>query len=502
MGGYRAVIGLEVHAQLKTRTKLFCSCPNEFGAEPNTRVCPVCLGLPGALPVPNREAVRQAVRFALAIGAAVHDRSTWARKNYFYPDLPKGYQISQFDRPLATGGRIRIEPAGAARREIGVHRVHLEEDAGKSVHEGFGGVVGGRDGGRGGSGGSGGGAAGGAGATGVDLNRCGVPLIEIVGEAEIHDPDEAYLYLERLKSTLRATDVCDADMEKGFLRCDANVSVHLPGTPWGTRVEIKNLNSFRHVRRALAHEIERQQAELAAGRAVVQETRLWNEAAGATQPMRGKEEAHDYRYFPDPDLPELGLDPALRRAAAEAMPELPAARRDRYEAAGVPEADAHRLTVEPEIADWFDAAAAASGAPRATANWVLSEVLGRLNKEGRALAGAPLAPARLGALVRLVETGAVTGKAAKAVFEEAWTTGADPGRIVAERGLARVEDAGAVAEACRAVVAAHPAQVAQYRGGKEAVLGFLVGKVMQATRGTAAPAAVHETLRRLLAEGA
>ncbi len=475
MHDLRAVIGLEVHAQLRTRTKLFCGCLAAFGGAPNSRVCPVCLGLPGALPVANREAVRLGVRFALAVGATVHDVSVWARKNYFYPDLPKGYQISQYEQPLATGGAIRIEPPGGAPRTVPLLRVHLEEDAGKSVHDGF------------------------DGQTGVDLNRCGVPLAEIVSTADIHDPDEAYLYLERLKSILRATGVCDADMEKGSLRCDANVSVHEPGTPWGTRVEIKNLNSFRHVRRALAHEIERQGQELAAGRAIVQETRLWNEAAGATAPMRSKEEAHDYRYFPDPDLPPLVVSAALREDAARALPELPHARRDRYVADwGVPEADAHRLTVEPGLALYFEAAAAASGAPRPAANWVLTELLGRLNEEGRDPESAPLSAERLGALVRLVQDGTITGKAAKEVFEEAWRTGDEPAAIVARRGLTQVTDAAAIESACAAVIAAYPAQVGEYRGGKAAVLGFLVGQVMKRARGLN-PGTVNETLRRLLA---
>lgn len=470
-----AVIGLEVHAQLTTRSKLFCGCANEFGAPPNGRVCPVCLGLPGALPVPNREAVRLGVRFARAVGATVHRVSTWARKNYFYPDLPKGYQVSQYERPLATGGGIRIEPPGEPPRTIGLIRVHLEEDAGKSVHEGF------------------------AGGTGIDLNRCGVPLAEIVGAPDLRTPDEAYLYLERLKSILKATGVCDADMEKGFLRCDANVSVHRPGTPWGTRVEIKNLNSFRHVRRALAHEIDRQQALLAAGAAVEQETRLWDEARGVTVPMRSKEEARDYRYFPDPDLPPLVVDDALLEAALRDLPELPAARRDRFVALGLPEPDAHRLTIEPDVADLFDAVVAAGAPPRAAANWVLGEVLARLNEAGLAAADAPLPPARLAEIIRLVEAGTVTGRAAKDVFDACWRTGAAPLDVVEAKGLRQIDDTAAVEDACRAVLAAHPEQVAQYRAGKAAVLGFLVGQVMRRTRGAAPPPLVHEILARLLA---
>lgn len=478
MSTLAAVIGLEVHAQLKTRSKLFCGCPVEFGAEPNSRVCPVCLGLPGALPVPNREAVRLAVRFAKALAADVHLHSLWARKNYFYPDLPKGYQISQFDHPLATGGQVRIDLPDGAQRWIGVTRMHLEEDAGKSVHEGFP-----------------------AGQSGVDLNRCGVPLIEIVGEPEIHTPLEAYLYLERLRSVLRATGVCEAEMEKGTLRCDANVSVHQPGEPWGTRVEIKNLNSIRHVRRALTFEIDRQIRLIDAGGDVEQETRLWNDATGETRPMRSKEEAHDYRYFPDPDLLPLILSPALVEEAGADLPELPHVRRDRFQQElGLSEADAHRLTVEFELADFFEQTVSAGARPRQAANWVLSELLGRLNDEGLTITASPIPPARLAEIVGMVEEGRISGKVGKQVFDECWRTGADPAAVVEAKGLRQVTDEAELLKVCREVLADHPHQVETWRRGKTQVRGFLVGQVMRRTRGTAQPELVNRIIETLLAE--
>ncbi len=478
--GFSAVIGLEVHAQLKTRTKMFCGCSAEFGGRPNSRVCPVCLALPGALPTPNREAVRLAVRAALALDADVHRASVWARKNYFYPDLPKGYQITQYDHPLATGGAVRVEPSGRAPRFIRLVRVHVEEDAGKLVHEGFAG-----------------------GASGVDLNRCGTPLIEIVGAPEIHDPEEAHLFLERLRSILRGAGVCDADMEKGELRCDANVSVHREGEPWGARVEIKNLNSFRHVRRALAHEIERQASLAAAGGVVEQETRLWSEQAGATRPMRSKEEAHDYRYFPEPDLPPLVLTGEFIAAAGAELPEAPHRRRDRFASQyGLAEADAHRLTVDRELADYFEAAAAASGAPRAAANWVLSELLGRLNAGGLSIADSPTPPVRLGALIALVESGKVTGRVAKDIFGEMFETGADPADILRRRGPATELDAAALEAICRRIVAEHPKEAETYRGGKTGVLSFFIGQAMQKTAGAADPGELRRILQALLEGGA
>ncbi len=476
MPSFRAVIGLEVHAQLQTRSKMFCSCPAGYGGGPNERVCPVCLGFPGALPFPNREAVRLAVRFARAIDAEVHELSTWARKNYFYPDLPKGYQISQFDRPLATAGRIRIEPEGTPPRWIGVRRVHLEEDAGKSVHEGFGDAV-----------------------SGIDLNRCGLPLIEIVGEPALTSPDEALLYLERLRSILRATSVSNADMEKGELRCDANVSLHRDGEPIGTRVEIKNLNSFRNVRRALRHEIERQGERLRAGRPVEPETRLWDEADGVTRPMRTKEEAHDYRYFQEPDLPPLRLDEELTATAISALPELPHARRDRYiSEMGLSAGDAHRLTIDPAVADFFERVVAAVANPRAAASWVLNSWLGLLHERGLSPPESPVAPDALAEIIRLVDSGAVSGRAAREVFAEVAAGGRPPREIVDARGLSQLSDEDALKAICGAVLGEHPDEVATYRAGKRGLLGFFVGRVIERTGGRANPLLVSDALRRLL----
>jgi aspartyl-tRNA(Asn)/glutamyl-tRNA(Gln) amidotransferase subunit B len=472
----RAVIGLEVHAQLETRTKLFCRCPAEPGGAPNSRVCPVCLGLPGALPTVNREAVRLAVRLARALGAEVHPVSAWARKNYFYPDLPKGYQISQFERPLATGGGVRIEPPEAPPRWIGLERIHLEEDAGKSLHEGFGDEW-----------------------TGIDLNRCGIPLVEIVGAPELAAPEEAYLYLERLKSILRATGASGAEMERGELRCDVNVSVHREGEPWGARVEIKNLNSFRGARRALQHEIARQAGILASGAAVVPETRLWDEAHGVTRPMRSKEEAQDYRYFPEPDLPPLVLDDALLEAAAAQLPELPHARRDRFQRElGLSPADAHRLTLEPALADYFEAVARAAGDVRAATNWILTELLGLLNERGLTIDASPVSAADLAELVRLASSGAISGKTAKEVFARVAAGEGRPETIVAAAGLSRLGDAAAIEALCHEVLAAYPGEAAGYRAGKTAVLGFFVGQVLRRSSGRADPALVGDTLRRLL----
>ena len=472
----RAVIGLEVHAQLKTRTKLFCRCLAESGGAPNSRVCPVCLGLPGALPTANREAVRLAVRLARALGAEIHAVSAWARKNYFYPDLPKGYQISQFERPLATGGRIRIEPPGAAPRWIGLERVHLEEDAGKSLHEGFG-----------------------EGLSGIDLNRCGVPLAEIVGAPELASPEEAVLYLERLKSILRATGVSHADMERGELRCDVNVSVHRDGEPWGARVEIKNLNSFRNVRRALQHEIERQGVALASGAEVVPETRLWDDVQGATRPMRTKEEAQDYRYFPEPDLPALALDDALVAEALSGLPELPHARRDRFVTAlGLPETDAQRLTIEPAVADYFEDVARRAADPRAAANWVLTELLGLLHARGLPIEKSPVPAADLAQLILLVGSGSISGKTAKEVFARVADGEGRPEVVVAAGRLSQLSDAEAIEALCRELLEAHPKEAAGYRAGKAGLLGFFVGEVMQRTGGRAHPGLVNDTFRRLL----
>ena len=475
---YEAVIGLEVHAQLKTRSKIFCGCSTAYGAPPNSLTCPVCLGHPGALPVLNEGAVRLAVRAALALGCDVRERSVFSRKNYFYPDLPKGYQISQYDEPLAEGGAVRIEHDGAA-RDIRLIRLHLEEDAGKSLHDGM------PDSDR---------------ASYVDLNRSGVPLIEIVSRPDLRSPEEAYLYLQRLRSVLRYADVCDGNLEEGSLRCDANVSVRPRGSDaYGTRTELKNLNSFRNVQRALEYEIGRQVSVVEAGGKVVQETILWDAAEGATRSMRSKEEAHDYRYFPEPDLLPLVLESRWIEEVRRELPELPAERKARLVAAhALPDQDAHLLTLERALADYFEDVASASGSPRTSANFVLNDLQREQKAAGRADTDIPLPPGRLAELIRLVDGGALSLSAARAIFEEVYRSGRAPAEIVRERGLEQVSDDGALRDIVRGVVAANPKQAAEYRAGKAALFGFFVGQVMRASGGRANPAKVNEIVRELL----
>jgi aspartyl-tRNA(Asn)/glutamyl-tRNA(Gln) amidotransferase subunit B len=478
---FEAVIGLEVHAQLRTRTKIFCACETAFGAPPNAHTCPVCLGMPGALPVLNREAVEMALRMGLAAGCRIPARSTFARKNYFYPDLPKGYQISQYELPICEGGTIPIETAEGS-REIGLVRIHLEEDAGKLLH-------GLPDGGPAGDD-----------ASYVDFNRAGVPLIEIVARPEIRSPEEAHRYLVRLRSMVTYLEICDGNLEEGSLRCDANVSIRPAGTaPLGIRVEVKNLNSFRHVQRALEHEIARQEQVLRASGSVAQETRLWDEAAGATRPMRAKEEAHDYRYFPDPDLPPLQVDEAWLARLRETIPELPAARRARFVAEhGLTPDDADLLTLDRPLADTFEAVARASGNSRAAANWVRGDLLRVLNESGLGAADSPVPAAALADLIRLVDDGTISGKIAKTVFEEMARGGGPPRPIVERLGLVQIVDERAIREAIDRVLRENPGPAADYRGGKAKAFGFLVGQVMRATAGRASPALVNRLLREAL----
>jgi aspartyl-tRNA(Asn)/glutamyl-tRNA(Gln) amidotransferase subunit B len=468
-----------VHAQLLTRTKLFCGCANRFGAPPNTLVCPVCLGLPGALPVLNRRAVTLALRAAIATGCSVHPVSVFERKNYFYPDLPKGYQISQYERPLATGGFVAIEGPDGAEKRVHLARIHMEEDAGKLLHEGF--PWSGEK-------------------SGVDLNRAGVPLIEIVTEPDLHAPGEAHAYLTELRALLVYAEVSDGNMEEGSLRCDANVSVRRRGTvALGTRTEIKNLNSFRNVARALEHEIGRQAAVLESGREVVQETRLWNAERGETVPMRSKEEAHDYRYFPEPDLPPLAVSASWVEEARRSLPELPAERRRRFASEyALPPYDAGVLTQEREVADYFEAVARASGNAKAASNWVMTEVLRKVKDDERALASCPVGPGALAGLVRLIDAGTISGKIAKDVFERMWATGEEPTAIVAREGLTQLSDESALEALVAEVVAASPEQAASYRGGKAAALGWFVGQVMRRTGGRANPQRVNALLRKAL----
>jgi len=451
---WEAVIGLEVHARLLTRSKIFCACATDFGAPPNTHVCPVCLGYPGALPVLNRKAVELAMRAAIATGCTIHERSIFARKNYFYPDLPKGYQISQFEQPLATGGRVG---------NVRLTRIHMEEDAGKLIHA--------------------------PDASLVDLNRAGVPLIEIVSEPDIRSATEADAYLTRLRQILMYGDICDGNMEEGSLRCDANVSVHRRGEPLGTRAEIKNVNSFRFLRNAIEFEIERQTKILESGGAVAQETRLFDASTGETRGMRSKEEAHDYRYFPEPDLYTLNIDRAWIADVERSLPEMPDARVDRYVAMGIPAIEAEALVATRELADYFEAVAR-GGNPKAAANWVRNDILH--------LGHFRIEPAKLARLIALIDNGAIGSKAAKEVFAEMAETNDAPDAIVDRRGLAQIGDPAVIRDAAQRVIADHPAQVEQYRAGKTQIFGFLVGQLMKATRGKANAEMANSILRELL----
>src|SRR5579863_9672105 len=466
---YEPVIGLEVHAQLATATKIFCGCPTSFGAPPNTNVCPVCLGLPGALPVLNRHAVELAIQAAMALNCRVNERSIFARKNYFYPDLPKGYQISQYDQPLAEHGWVDIQVNGEHKR-IGVTRVHMEDDAGKSIHDGF------RDSDR---------------YTYVDLNRCGTPLIEVVSDPDLRGSEEAYAYLTEVKQVLEYVQVSTCDMEKGHLRCDANVSVRRKGAEkFGTKAEVKNLNSSRFLKLALDHEIERQVAILESGGRVLQETRLFNVESGETVGMRSKEHAHDYRYFPEPDLVPLRVGEAWLSRIREAMPELPAARRARFAASyGLSEYDAQVLTLTRAMGDYFEEAARHSGDARAAAHWVTGELAALLKTAGKDIAESPVSAENLGRLVALIAQNKIGGKLAKEIFPKMFATGEPPEVILKREGLEQISDEGALAKVIDDVMAANPKQLEQYRGGKTTVLAFFVGQVMKATRGQADPAA-------------
>ena len=465
--------------QLSTRSKLFCPCATDYsGQPPNTRVCPVCLGLPGVLPVLNREALTLATKTILALGGTVARVSQFARKQYFYPDMPKAYQISQYDRPVGLGGQIDLEIDGRPRR-IGITRLHLEEDAGKLVHPE------------------------GAAHSLVDYNRASVPLLEIVSEPDLRSPEEARLYLLNLKSVLEYLGASDCNMEEGSLRCDANVSLRPAGTqPFGSKAEIKNLNSFKAVARALEYEISRQAALLDDNERVIQETRLWDESTGRTHPMRSKEDAHDYRYFPEPDLPPVVLESEFVESIRNSLPELPVARRGRFVTGfGLTPYDAGVLTAQKELADYFEAAVATHDNPKAISNWLQSELLGALNRDGLTLGQTRVSPGSLAALVKLIDSGAISGKIAKEVFAEMAATGREPAQVVSERGLEQISDESAVTSAIDAVLAANPEAVSSYRGGKGSALGFLVGQVMKATKGRANPGLVNKLLREKLGGG-
>jgi aspartyl-tRNA(Asn)/glutamyl-tRNA(Gln) amidotransferase subunit B len=469
---FEPVIGLEVHAQLKTRTKIFCSCSTAFGAPPNTHTCPVCLGLPGVLPVLNRKVVEYTLRMAMATHCEVQRESRFARKNYFYPDLPEGYQISQYELPIARNGWVSIGANGTEKR-IGVNRIHMEEDAGKLIHDPHRPL------------------------SRVDFNRTGVPLIEIVSEPDLRSPEEAGAYLRHLRAILRYLGICDGNMEEGSFRCDANVSIRPAGSePFGIRTELKNLNSFKHVEKALQYEIQRQKEIVLDGAAVVQETRLWDPERSRTTSMRGKEEAHDYRYFPDPDLLPLVIDESWIDRISTELPELPDDRRKRFaQQYGLPAYDAEILCSERELADYFEDCLAHYPRPKPVSNWIMGPLLGWLNAAGRPLSDPPVPARHLAELLSMIDQGTISGKIAKTVFEDMARSGKSPAAIVTEKGLVQVSDTGEIEAVVYRVLAEHPDEVRAYRNGKTKLLGFFVGQVMQATRGRANPRLVNELLK-------
>ncbi|MBW2171660.1 MAG: Asp-tRNA(Asn)/Glu-tRNA(Gln) amidotransferase subunit GatB [Deltaproteobacteria bacterium] len=472
---YEAVIGLEIHAQLLTKTKIFCGCSTEFGAPPNTHTCPVCLGMPGVLPVLNRKVVDYTLRMSLATNCTVAHESRFARKNYFYPDLPKGYQISQYELPIAEHGHVFIEVNGEKQR-IGITRIHMEEDAGKLTHDPNLPI------------------------SAVDFNRTGVPLIEIVSEPDMRSPQEAGAYLRQLRAVLRYLEICDGNMEEGSFRCDANVSIRPSGTDtFGTRIELKNMNSFRHVENALTYEIERQKVSIEDGRELVQETRLWDEDKGVTVSMRGKEEAHDYRYFPDPDLLPLVIDEAWIDEVRATLPELPDEKRARFvEAYDIPSYDAEVLTSSRALADYFETCVKQFPEAKTVSNWVMGSILAVLKTENKTIEESPVSPERLAELLRLIDSGVISGKIAKTVFDDMVSTGKAPEAIVREKGLVQVTDTDAISEVVNQVLSEHEQEVTDYKGGKTKLFGFFVGQVMKATRGKANPKIVNELLKKEL----
>jgi len=472
---WETVIGLEVHVQVNTRTKAFCGCPTTFGSEPNTQTCPVCLGMPGQLPVLNREAVDKSVLTGLAINGQINLESKFDRKNYFYPDLPKGYQISQFPLPLIEHGYLMI-PAAEGEKMIGITRIHMEEDAGKSMHADTGNV------------------------SHIDLNRSGVPLMEIVSEPDMRSADEAVAYLKQLHQLVRFLEVSDADMEKGQFRCDANVSVRHPGDPFGTRAELKNLNSFRFIKQAIEFEVIRQIELIEDGGTVVQETRLWDSAKGESRSMRGKEEAHDYRYFPEPDLPPLRISQEDVDAIRSGMPELPGEMRARFEQEfGLSTYDADVLTTSRELAAYYeDLVAASPEDPKRAANWLANELLGRLKERGEDIAESSIRAKQLAGLIARIADNTISGKIAKDVLGAMLESGEDADAIIERKGLKQITDTSAIDAIIEQVMKDNSTQVEQYRAGKDRLLGFFVGQVMQATKGKANPGLVNQRLQELL----
>lgn len=472
---FETVIGLEVHAQLLTDTKIFCGCPTKFGAEPNSQTCPICLGMPGVLPVLNKKVVEYAMKAALATGCEIQPMSRFARKNYFYPDLPKGYQISQYELPIALGGHIDIPVEGGHKR-IGITRIHMEEDAGKSLHEGI------------------------AGATHVDLNRAGTPLIEIVSEPDMRSSEEAVEYLKRLRAILMYIEVCDGNMEEGSFRCDANVSIMPKGeTKFGTRAELKNINSFRFVQKAIEYEVKRQKALIMDGGKVVQETRLWDTQKGITVSMRGKEEAHDYRYFPDPDLVPLEIRDGWIGDVKKTLPELPADKVKRFVAEyGIPEYDAEVLSVSRALANYYEETARLSGQPKAVSNWIMGDLLKFLKEDDREIEQSPITPKHISDMIKLIDIGTISGKIAKTVMEEMYKTGKMPEDVVREKGLVQVTDISAIEKVIDEVLAENQESVQAYKSGKDKLFGFFVGQIMKKSQGKANPGVVNDLLKKKL----
>jgi aspartyl-tRNA(Asn)/glutamyl-tRNA(Gln) amidotransferase subunit B len=472
---FESVIGLEVHSQLKTQSKIFCRCSTQFGAPPNTHTCPVCLGMPGVLPVLNRKVVEFTLRMALATHCRIARESRFARKNYFYPDLPKGYQISQYEMPLAEHGYLDIEIDGVSKR-IGITRIHMEEDAGKLIHDPDRPI------------------------SRVDLNRTGVPLMEIVSEPDLRSAEEAGAYLRQLRAIVRYLDISDGNMEEGSFRCDANVSIMPKGsTAFGTRTEIKNLNSFKHVEKALQYEIARQKEVLLSGGSIEQETRLWDPLKNRTFSMRSKEEAHDYRYFPDPDLLPLVVDEPWIEAVRKSLPELPEEKKQRFVTRlALSSYDAEVLTSNRETADFFEACLAQGADPKQACNWIMGPLLGWLNAAGQSITESPVKPADLVQLIQLIDDGTISGKLAKTVFEEMATSGRSARRIVSEKNLTQVTDQAAIETAVARVLAQHPNETARFRAGQKKLFGFFVGQVMKATQGKANPQQVNECLKNAL----
>jgi len=472
---YEAVIGLEVHVQLKTDSKIFCSCSTKFGASPNSHTCPICLGLPGVLPVLNKKVVEFAIKMAIATNCKIANISQFARKHYFYPDLPKGYQISQYELPLAEHGWLIIEVNGEEKK-IGITRIHIEEDAGKLIHHEHRPI------------------------SYVDLNRAGVPLIEIVSEPDLRTPDEAVAYLKRLRQLVRYLEICDGNMEEGSLRCDANISIREKGAKeFGVKTELKNMNSFKHVHKALEYEIRRQTALLMDGQKVIQETRLWNESKGITLPMRGKEEAHDYRYFPEPDLVPLKVSNEWIEDIKKRLPELPDAKKSRFiNQYKIPAYDAGVLTSSRELAQYYERCVELFNKPKTVSNWIMVELLRELKHDERDITECPIPPENLAQLLKLIDDGTISGKIAKTVFEKAYKTGKAPKDIVEEEGLIQVSDEEELTKVIEEVISEHPKEVEKYKAGKTKILGFLIGQVMKKTKGKANPQKVNELLRKLL----